>query len=93
MRRKGATRLRAGASPDVPWRGGRVADGADYVSPCTLRQMRQAQRAAEAGPWIIWWAELAVLAHLTGWPMPFPGPELAEPRSRAEVAAEARAWT
>ena len=42
------------------------------ASPCTLRQMRQAQRAAEADPRITGWAELAVLAHLTGWTMPFP---------------------
>ena len=41
-------------------------------SPCTLRQMRQAQRAAEADPRITVWAELAVLAHLTGWTMPIP---------------------
>jgi hypothetical protein len=46
------------------------------AAPCTLRQMRQARRAAEADPRITWWAELTVLAHLTGWAMPFPGPEL-----------------
>jgi DNA helicase HerA-like ATPase len=45
-------------------------------SPCTLRQMRQARRAAEADPRITGWAELTVLAHLAGWAMPFPGPEL-----------------
>src|SRR6185437_16433957 len=42
------------------------------VSPCTLRQMRRARRAAEADPRITVWAELAVLAHLTGWTMPVP---------------------
>lgn len=41
-------------------------------SPCTLRQMRQSQRAAEDDPRITMWAELAVLAHLTGWTMPVP---------------------
>ena len=46
------------------------------TSPCTLRQMRQARRAAEADPRITGWAELTVLAHLAGWAMPFPGPEL-----------------
>jgi uncharacterized protein len=45
------------------------------AAPCTLRQMRQARRAAESDPRITWWAELTVLAHLTGWAMPFPGPE------------------
>ncbi len=42
--------------------------------PCTLRDMRAAQRALEgAGP-MRPWAELAVLAHLTGWPAPVPVP-------------------
>jgi uncharacterized protein len=42
--------------------------------PCTLRDMRAAQRALEgAGPMRAW-AELAVLAHLTGWPTPVPQP-------------------
>jgi len=39
---------------------------------CTLRQMRAAQRAAETDPRITLWAELSVLAHLTGWTMPSP---------------------
>jgi len=42
--------------------------------PCTLREMRAAQRALEDFPWVRLWAELAVLAHLTGWPMPVPRP-------------------
>jgi DNA helicase HerA-like ATPase len=42
--------------------------------PCTLRQMRTAQRALDDFPWVRLWAELAVLAHLTGWPVPVPGP-------------------
>jgi uncharacterized protein len=45
------------------------------AAPCTLRQLRQARRSAADDPRIIWWAELTVLAHLTGWAMPFPGPE------------------
>ena len=39
--------------------------------------MRQAQRAAEADPRITGWAELTVLAHLTGWTMPFPDDQFA----------------
>jgi uncharacterized protein len=46
-------------------------------SPCTLRQIRAAQQAAARDPRITMWAELSVLAHLTGWTMPVPGPELA----------------
>ena len=41
-------------------------------SPCTLRQIRAAQRAATGDPRITLWAELSVLAHLTGWLMPMP---------------------
>jgi hypothetical protein len=47
------------------------------TSPCTLRQMRAAQQAAARDPRITLWAELAVLAHLTGWVMPMAGPALA----------------
>ena len=43
---------------------------------CTLRQVRAAQRAAISDPQITVWAELSVLAHLTGWLMPMPGPAL-----------------
>jgi DNA helicase HerA-like ATPase len=42
--------------------------------PCTLREMRGGQRALDGMPWVRLWAELAVLAHLTGWPMPVPTP-------------------
>jgi uncharacterized protein len=42
--------------------------------PCTLRDMRVAQRALDAVGWVRPWAELAVLAHLTGWPIPAPTP-------------------
>jgi uncharacterized protein len=47
--------------------------GADCTGrPCTLRDVRMAQRALEEYPAIRLWAELSVLAHLTGWPMPVP---------------------
>jgi hypothetical protein len=36
--------------------------------------MRGGQRALDGVPWVRLWAELAVLAHLTGWPMPVPTP-------------------
>jgi len=42
------------------------------VRPCTLRDMRAAQRALERHPGIALWAELCVLSHLTGWVMPVP---------------------
>jgi DNA helicase HerA-like ATPase len=42
--------------------------------PCTLRDMRVARWALDDLPWVGLWAELAVLAHLTGWPTPVPTP-------------------
>ena len=48
--------------------------------------MRAAQRALDGRPWLRPWAELAVLAHLTGWPTPVPG----RPRSAAITALPAR---
>jgi hypothetical protein len=53
-------------------------------SPCTLRQVRAAQRAAITDPRITVWAELSVLAHLTGWLMPMPGPAFAAALAAAE---------
>ncbi len=44
------------------------------AAPCSLRQVRAAQRAAAQDPRITVWAELSVLAHLTGWLMPVPAP-------------------
>ena len=44
------------------------------IRPCTLRDMRSASRALDDLPWVVIWAELAVLAHLTGCPMPVPRP-------------------
>src|SRR5260370_12983831 len=47
--------------------------GADCTArPCTLRDMRVAERALEEYPAIRLWAELSVLGHLVGWPMPVP---------------------
>jgi len=47
--------------------------GADCIGrPCTLRDMRAAQRALDRHPGVALWAELAVLSHLTGWPLPIP---------------------
>jgi DNA helicase HerA-like ATPase len=43
--------------------------------PCTLREMRGGQRLLDDVPLMRLWAELAVLAHLTGWPMPVPVPD------------------
>ena len=54
-----------------------VTCGAECIGrPCTLRDMRAAQRAAEQIPGLALWAELSVLAHLTGWPMPIPATSL-----------------
>jgi len=44
------------------------------AQPCTLGQMRAAQRAAFTDPRLTLWAELTVVAHLTGWGMPRPTP-------------------
>jgi uncharacterized protein len=50
-----------------------ITCGADCAGrPCTLRDMRMAQRALEEYPPIRLWTELSVIAHLTGWPMPVP---------------------
>jgi len=42
---------------------------------CTLRQARAAQLTAQRDPRITLWAELLVVGHLTGWPLPPPSPE------------------
>jgi uncharacterized protein len=63
----------ATATPAGVVRPRSITCGADCVGrPCTLRDMRIAQRALEEYPAIKLWAELSVLAHLTGWPMPVP---------------------
>ncbi len=61
------------ASPAGVVRPRSTTCGADCIGrPCTLRDMRVAQRALDECPGIRLWAELSVLAHLTGWPMPVP---------------------
>jgi uncharacterized protein len=63
----------ATATPAGVVRPRSITCGADCVGrPCTLRDMRIAQRALEEYPAVKLWAELSVLAHLTGWPMPVP---------------------
>jgi hypothetical protein len=63
--------------------------------PCTLRQIRAAQTAVGRDPRIVLWAELSVLAHLTGWEMPMPSEEFAvdldatDPRERDCALAHA----
>jgi hypothetical protein len=59
--------------------------------PCTLREMRRGQHVLADLPWVSQWAELAVLAHLTGWPMPVPTPSVlaalqAQPARLAQCA-------
>jgi uncharacterized protein len=50
-----------------------ITCGADCAGrPCTLRDMRVAQRTLDEYPPVRLWTELSVLAHLTGWPMPVP---------------------
>ena len=54
-----------------------VACGPDCrAKPCTLRQMRTAQRCLEDDARIVLWSELAVLAHILGFSAPAPNDEL-----------------
>jgi len=63
----------ATAAPAGVVRPRSVTCGADCAGrPCTLRDMRVAQRALGEYPAIRLWTELSVLAHLVGWPMPVP---------------------
>ena len=58
------------------------------LRPCTLRDMRAGQRVLVDLPWVVLWAELGVLAHLTGWPVPVPVPAtLAALRERSPRVA------
>jgi hypothetical protein len=63
--------------------------------PCTLREIRVAQRLLGEHPWLPVWAELAVAAHLAGWPTPVPVPAalavLKEAPSRLARCAVAQA--
>ncbi|MGH3184988.1 MAG: ATP-binding protein, partial [Streptosporangiaceae bacterium] len=70
--REAATQAAAATTAGVV-RSRSITCGADcFGRPCTLRDMRVAQRALEEYPAIRLWAELSVLAHLAGWPMPVP---------------------
>jgi DNA helicase HerA-like ATPase len=61
------------ATPAGVVRSRSITCGADcFERPCTLRDMRVAQRALDEYPVIRLWAELSVIAHLVGWPMPVP---------------------
>jgi uncharacterized protein len=61
------------------------------AAPCTLRDMRAAQRTLAAEPGLVLWAEVAVLAHLTGWFMPAPVPDSELARRIAALSADVRA--
>jgi uncharacterized protein len=68
-----ATAAASTASPVGVVRPRSITCGTDCAGwPCTLRDMRAAQRALDEYPAIRLWAELSVLGHLTGWPMPVP---------------------
>lgn len=66
-----ATVPAAGPGPAIGRRSGTC--GADCTATaCTLGEIRAAQRLTITDPRITLWAELSVLAHLTGWAMPVP---------------------
>jgi hypothetical protein len=46
------------------------------TSPCTLRDMRTAQRVLTDHPQVVLWTELTTAAHLSGWGSPVPGPAI-----------------
>ena len=76
-------RVREAARPAVTVSAGPVIArrsptcGPDCLNePCALGQMRAAQRATVTDPRVTLWAELSVVAHLTGWDMPRPAPAL-----------------
>ncbi len=51
-------------------------------APCTLRQIRYAQRELDAEPRLVVWAELSVAGHLIGEPMPIPDSGLLDALAR-----------
>jgi DNA helicase HerA-like ATPase len=80
---------RAVVSPRSASCGSAGASSQCLARPCTLRELRSAQRVLDDAGLIGLWAELGVLAHLTGWPLPVPRPEaLARFRSLPRRAAE-----
>jgi hypothetical protein len=67
------------ASPGVLVTSRSSTCGADcHAAPCTLRDMRTAQRVLADHPAIALWAELTTAAHLTGWGSPVPSPQVIE---------------
>jgi uncharacterized protein len=46
------------------------------AAPCTLRDMRTAQRVLADHPSVVLWVELSTAAHLSGWGSPVPAPTL-----------------
>ncbi|MFC7623649.1 ATP-binding protein [Microlunatus sp. GCM10028923] len=73
----GTTRERTEAVPDGPAdlvgrRSSTCGTDCQDTIPCTLRQIRTAERLLDTAPLITIWAELAVVAHLTGWATPVP---------------------
>jgi hypothetical protein len=83
-RETGVPALPASAAQVIAARRGSCGPDCQQA-PCTLRQMRAAENAAARDPRITLWAELAVVAHLTGWFMPMPGPGLAADLATAET--------
>jgi hypothetical protein len=70
---------RESASPAAPASSAALAGSrsaacppACAASPCSLGFIRAAQNSLTRDPRITLWAELAVLGHLAGWPMPVP---------------------
>jgi uncharacterized protein len=57
---------------DIVGRRGSTCGPDCMARPCTLREIRDARRALDDLPVVSLWTELAVLAHLAGWPMPVP---------------------
>ncbi|MFF3018719.1 helicase HerA domain-containing protein [Streptomyces sp. NPDC057939] len=63
----------ASPAPMVTARSGACGEGCS-TAPCTLRQLRTAERLTdEVELRITLWAEMAVAAHLLGWMTPLPG--------------------
>jgi hypothetical protein len=85
----GTTRERAPAEPapagPVIARRSLTCGPDCQARPCTLAQMRAAQRAAITDPRITMWAELAVVAHLAGWEMPRPAKSFAAAMRRMDT--------
>ncbi|MEU5280357.1 ATP-binding protein [Streptomyces asoensis] len=68
----GAIRLASAAGMTAP--RSRACAGDCSVSPCTVRDLRKAQRLSEQSELrITLWAEMTVAAHLLGWTTPLPG--------------------